>query len=971
MKKKAISVTLASVFAMSFCGGALVGCGGGDDPEQKLPTLTDEALKVTKVADYTTGQASDRSGVFASAGFENGDVFNTWWSADNVSFDNNLAQLSISEMTEKEQKWDAETEAFVDCQADYYGGELRTTNYYGYGDYEVSMKPAKIAGTASTFFVCTGPYDVNYETGVPNKHDEIDIEFLGYDTTFVQFNYFVDGKGGHEFKYKLGFDASKEFHTYGFRWAEDYIVWFVDGKPVYKVSKSSKNPMPSTPGRILTNYWTGTKASENWMKPFPNDYSGKAEYKYIASSATPLDDPTVAPPAPPEEVEVPESGWTDIDTSGFGGWGMYTVEHHDDGISMKHESAFTTNSYKCEGMSLASNYSWVKFHIKNNSEEAAAVRVDIKKENPSAGGVAAVVSEHEGVSHIAAESAVSIKLAAGEEADVACKIKDTVTINQFVVFLNSMDAPNAAKGDITISALKGIPAEAGEDPELPPEGDGGVKIGESEVAFSGNGYSVSYAEDKSAMTVAYAELGGNSYNNIVADITNIIGDNNVFNFTIKNNNETDALVRIDIKCPLGAVYDVANGTYSNLKGTFTGDVVSSGEDYQYGGADKVVIKAGGTVTGKIVFDAAVANSQVAFFIESSDWQDDGTHTGSVTISGMSFTKEESQEPGPEEPGDEVWTPIDFSSGVSKNDDADNIYSYTATENSITITHSTKPKASSSVFKDVAYNGNNKIRMNIKNNLDSAYKMRVNVQSASAGYKTVILKATVDGQPITVPAGDNWDGVTVELAANADIVFECVINPDGAVNLAFGVNNMADGAEAGNVTISDICMTGAVPEEMDLPEGDGWTGINLKGSGVYHKDQGNRYTLEENANSINIKHSELPVTEGNINHAVDYGDNNLVHLEITNNGDVTALIALWVQNSSYANVIDESSITITGEAGDYTLNGNTVTVEAGKTIIVEFKINAGGTNICFGVNNTAESASTGDITISKVAMKKAE
>ena len=101
------------------------------------------------------------------------------------------------------------------------------------------MKPSANGGTASTFFVCTGPYDTKYvldengdyvldENGQRltqnNPHDEIDIEFLGKDTTKVQFNFFVDGKGGNEYMYDLGFDASEEFHTYGFRWEVDAIT---------------------------------------------------------------------------------------------------------------------------------------------------------------------------------------------------------------------------------------------------------------------------------------------------------------------------------------------------------------------------------------------------------------------------------------------------------------------------------------------------------------------------------------------------------------------------------------------------------------------------------------------------------------------------------------------------------------------------------------------------------------------------
>lgn len=44
---------------------------------------------------------------------------------------------------------------------------------------------------------------------------EIDIEVLGKDTTKVQFNYYTNGVGNHEYMYDLGFDASEGFHTYG------------------------------------------------------------------------------------------------------------------------------------------------------------------------------------------------------------------------------------------------------------------------------------------------------------------------------------------------------------------------------------------------------------------------------------------------------------------------------------------------------------------------------------------------------------------------------------------------------------------------------------------------------------------------------------------------------------------------------------------------------------------------------------
>ena len=95
----------------------------------------------------------------------------------------------------------------------YSGAEFRTFNQnrYHYGLYEVCMKPAKSDGIVSSFFTYTGPYDEP-----KTQWDEIDIEFLGKDTAKVQFNYYVDSKGGHEYLYDLGFDASEDFHVYAF-----------------------------------------------------------------------------------------------------------------------------------------------------------------------------------------------------------------------------------------------------------------------------------------------------------------------------------------------------------------------------------------------------------------------------------------------------------------------------------------------------------------------------------------------------------------------------------------------------------------------------------------------------------------------------------------------------------------------------------------------------------------------------------
>ena len=625
------TVAAASLFAFAACNTA----------------LTDEPLNAAKIADYTLA-AEDRAETFASGSkgysWENGDPFNVWWKPQNVSYEGGKMSLSISEMTEKEQVLDEETEEYVDCFADYYGAEERSEHYYGYGDFQVRMKPAKISGTASTFFTCTGPYDQWYnEDGTEviktNKHDEIDIEFLGKDTTKVQFNYFADGNGGHEYLYDLGFDASVEYHDYGYRWTASYITWFVDGKPVYRVDRKGSEAWPETPGRIIMNYWCGTESASGWMGAFNDDYTGKAEYEYVATSATQCPDPNTAhikeDANPPEESDIPTEGWTDISTDGYDGWGMYEVDKTD-GLTVSHTEK--RNDWSCSGMPLADCYDWVKFTLTNNTENAATLRLSIKNtaladEDPAA--IAGVISECDATYDAFAGVAV-INLKANETADVVLKMKAEYA-NQLTVFLNSTDGADATSGSVTVSGLQGIVNTEIEAPELPepPAGATNVKIDENEVAFTGAGYTVTVSDDQSAMTVEYEGIGGANYNNIQTNIADFVGDNNVYSVTIKNEGAETAKIRIDIVCAAADGYGGAN-PFCNIGAEYTGNTVASGNDYIYGGADWVQIAAGETVTVKITFTSGVATG-IMFFIDSSTYDDTATHTGKIVFSDMSLS----------------------------------------------------------------------------------------------------------------------------------------------------------------------------------------------------------------------------------------------------------------------------------------------------------------------------------------------
>lgn len=187
-------------------------------------------------------------------GYSNGGMFNCTWRANNATFTSD-GKLSLALTSSSYNKFD--------------GAEYRTKFKSGYGLYEVNMKPAKNVGIVSSFFTYTGPSD-------GTQWDEIDIEFLGKDTTKVQLNYFTNGVGGHEKVISLGFDASQSYHTYAFDWQPGSIKWYVDG--VLKHTATSN--IPKTPGKIMMNIWNGTGV-DSWLGSYNGANPLYANYDWV------------------------------------------------------------------------------------------------------------------------------------------------------------------------------------------------------------------------------------------------------------------------------------------------------------------------------------------------------------------------------------------------------------------------------------------------------------------------------------------------------------------------------------------------------------------------------------------------------------------------------------------------------------------------------------------------------------------
>lgn len=219
-------------------------------------------LNITGVFGLTKSHMGDGFENFNSSrwqkadGWSNGGMFDCIWRASNVNFSNGIMTLGLTQDPNR---------AYT-----YAGAEFRSSDTYGYGYYQVNMKPAKNPGIVTSFFTYTGPTD-------NTPWDEIDIEFLGKDTTKVQFNYYTNGQGNHEYVYNLGFDAAYSFHTYAIDWRNNYIAWLVDNKEVHRAYSN----IPSHPGKIMMNIWPG-KGVDEWL----SSYNGKtplyAQYDWVS-----------------------------------------------------------------------------------------------------------------------------------------------------------------------------------------------------------------------------------------------------------------------------------------------------------------------------------------------------------------------------------------------------------------------------------------------------------------------------------------------------------------------------------------------------------------------------------------------------------------------------------------------------------------------------------------------------------------
>ena len=233
-----------------------------EDSLQKSSSNTKKEPKgrTAKNSGFSDGLTQfDYNNWWASDGWHNGFPLVNRWQANAISHSSEGMQLTLSNLGTLETP-------------DWVSGELRSHEYRGYGCYEITMKPAARAGVVSSFFLFASPYDI-----APNGnglHHEIDIEFLGDNTNFMQINFWRNGEpagGNNALLIPLSFDAALDFHRYGIRWSSGQIQWYVDGLLVHQVDSNSSPHIPTTSESTLMtmmNIWATHEDISTWAGEF-------------------------------------------------------------------------------------------------------------------------------------------------------------------------------------------------------------------------------------------------------------------------------------------------------------------------------------------------------------------------------------------------------------------------------------------------------------------------------------------------------------------------------------------------------------------------------------------------------------------------------------------------------------------------------------------------------------------------------
>ena len=158
--------------------------------------------------------------------------------------------------------------------------QLTSLFYIMFGRVEVTMKAAPGAGIVSSLVLQS------------DCLDEIDIEWLGSDSSEIQTNYFGKGQTGsfNRGQFNPAPNNQAEFIKYTIDWTADRIIWSVGETAVRTLNvNDAQGQYPQTPMQVKFGSWAGGDPTTNppgtveWARG-PTDYT-KGPFSMLVKSA--------------------------------------------------------------------------------------------------------------------------------------------------------------------------------------------------------------------------------------------------------------------------------------------------------------------------------------------------------------------------------------------------------------------------------------------------------------------------------------------------------------------------------------------------------------------------------------------------------------------------------------------------------------------------------------------------------------
>ncbi len=213
----------------------------------------------------------------------------------NVDFTAGSSSYFTPQTSAGEYTYSSETGLGITINQRYQYPYVQSSFYIMFGKIEAVVQAAPGTGIVSSVVLLS------------DDGDEIDLEWLGGDTSHVQTNYFSKGYAGNYDRGTFVEVAApqSQFHTYTIDWGMDELVWSIDGNVVRTLSSSNPQGYPQTPSVIKIGSWAGGDPSNSegtisWaggetdftQAPFSfyvesinvQDYSTGTEYAYTGTS---------------------------------------------------------------------------------------------------------------------------------------------------------------------------------------------------------------------------------------------------------------------------------------------------------------------------------------------------------------------------------------------------------------------------------------------------------------------------------------------------------------------------------------------------------------------------------------------------------------------------------------------------------------------------------------------------------------